>query len=114
MGEVVEFRPKAVAKSDAKSVLSDMLHLESKGELHGSICIASTSRGTEIHLLGDCAERLQTGAYGLVKALNFVCEKIAAAGTAGNTYGGKVVSMGIPNPSRLPKRLREATNYGDL
>ena len=116
MGEVIELRPKAAAKGDTKSVLSDMMAMDSTGEMQGSICIAATTKGTQIHLLGSCADRLQTGAYGLVKALNFVCEKIIASGTAGNTPGGtKVVTFGIPNPKRtLPKRLREASTFGDL
>lgn len=116
MGEVIEWRPRrAVENVETKTVLEDMLFKDSTGELEGSICIAATRHGTKVHLLGSCAQRLQMGALALVKGLNFVCDEIVKSGTAGNTTGSGPITVGIPNPRRsLPKRLREATNFGEL
>lgn len=88
-----------------------MLSKEEEGALEGAICIAATDQGTEIHILGNFADRLQVGVIGLVKALDFVCNKIVAKGTAGNTPGG---TTNTTIPRRLPKRLKEATNFGEL
>ena len=115
MGEVIEWRPRKVANVETKTVLEDMLFKDSTGELEGSICVAATRHGTKVHLLGTCADRLQLGVLALVKAANFVCDEIVKSGTAGNTPGSGPITLGIPNPRRqLPKRLREATNFGDL
>jgi len=115
MGEVIEWRPRVVANVETKTVLEDMLFKDSTGELEGSICVAATRHGTKVHLLGTCADRLQLGVLALVKAANFVCDEIVKSGTAGNTPGSGPITLGIPNPRRqLPKRLREATNFGDL
>lgn len=114
MGEVIELRPRA-AKGNTKAVLAGMMEQETTGELEGAICIAATSKGTKIDLLGSYSDRLQLGVLALVKSLDFVCEKIVASGTAGNTRGVGPITVGIPNPSRkLPKRLRETTNFGEL
>lgn len=115
MGEVIELRPKVVVNDETKTVLADMLADHGTGELEGSICIAATKHGTRIHILGACADRLQFGVLALVKGLNFVCDKIVTSGTAGNTPGVGPMTVGMPNPRKeLPKRLREATNFGEL
>ena len=114
MGEVIELRGrrKAAPNSETKTVLSGMLDKEENGALEGAICISATDDGTEIHVLGSFADRLQVGVIGLVKALDFVCNKIGAKGRAGNTPGG---TTNTTNPRRrLPKRLKEATNFGEL
>lgn len=119
MGEVIEWRPRAAAKGNAKMVLAEMIDQDTAGELDGAICIARASNGaTKIDVLGSYSDRLQLGVLALVEGLGFVCKKIVASGTAGNTPGvGPVTTTtaGIPNPRRqLPKRLRETTNFGDL
>ncbi|MBT2300400.1 hypothetical protein J7E70_07970 [Variovorax paradoxus] len=116
MGEVIEWRPRAVAKGDTNAVLAEMLEQDTAGELDGAICIARGSNGaTKIDVLGSYSDRLQLGVLALVEGLGFVCKKIVASGTAGNTPGIGPVTLGIPNPRRqLPKRLREATNFGEL
>ena len=115
MGEVIELRPRAAANDETKMVLAGMLAKERAGELVGSIVIGATKSGTEIHVLGACADRLQMGVLAMVRGLNYVCDQIVKSGTAGNTPGSGPISLGIPNPCRkLPKRLREATNFGDL
>lgn len=114
MGEVIEWRPRAAAKGDANLVLSRMLEQDTAGELEGAICIAASNGATKIDVLGSYTDRLQLGVLALVKGLGFVCDKIVASGTAGDTQSGPI-SLGIPNPRRtLPKRLRETTNFGDL
>jgi hypothetical protein len=115
MGEVIELRPRVAANDETRLVLADMLAKDGTGELEGSICIAATGHGTEIHILGTCADRLQMGVLALVRAANFMCDKIVASGTAGDTRGKGPIKLGVPNPHRgLPKRLREATNFGEL
>lgn len=116
MGEVIEWRPRVAAKGNAKMVLAEMIDQDTAGELDGAICIARASNGaTKIDVLGSYSDRLQLGVLALVEGLGFVCKKIVASGTAGNTPGEGPITLGIPNPRRqLPKRLRETTNFGDL
>lgn len=113
MGDVIELRPRAAARNETKEVLKSMLDRESTGELQGSVHVAATSDGTEIHILGACADRLQVGAWAMVKGLNFMFDKIVASGTLGNTPGSGPIALNFPRRS-LPKRLREQTNFGDL
>jgi len=115
MGEVIELRPRVAANDETRMVLAGMLAKERAGELEGSIVIGATKTGTEIHVLGACADRLQMGVLAMVRGLNYVCDQIIAKGTAGNTQGDGPIKLQLPNPRRgLPKRLREATNFGDL
>lgn len=114
MSNVIELRPRA-AKGNTREVLSSMLAKDGSGELQGSVCIAATEAGTEIHVLGTCADRLQLGVLALVKGLNYMCDQIAASGTAGHTSGNGAVRFTVPAMTRtLPKRLREASTFGDL
>lgn len=114
MGNVIELRPRAAASGgDTKMVLAGMMAQEGTGELQGSVHIAATRNGTEIHILGTCADRLQVGVLALVKGLNFVCDKIAASGTSGHTDGSGPITLNLPH-RRLPRRLRESTNFGEL
>jgi hypothetical protein len=87
---------------------------EISGEMEGSILIASTKTGTEFHVLGTCAERLQIGVIALVKGLNVVADKIVATGAVGNTRSDSVSSSWATPKRRTPKRLREATKLGEL
>lgn len=116
MGEVIELRPRAAASNDEQmAVLASMMAKDTAGELHGSIVIGATKNGTEIHILGACADRLQMGVLAMVRGLNYVCDQIVAKGTAGNTQGDGPIKLQLPNPRKtLPKRLREATNFGEL
>ena len=120
MGEVIEWRPRAATRGNTNLVLAGMMEQDTAGELDGAICIARASNGaTKIDVLGSYSDRLQLGVLALVEGLGFVCKKIVASGTAGNTPGVRPVTTtttaGIPNPRRqLPKRLRETTNFGDL
>lgn len=115
MGEVIELRPRVAANDETKMVLAGMLAKDRAGELEGSIVIGATKSGTEIHVLGACADRLQMGVLAMVRGLNYVCNQIIASGTAGDTPGGGHVKLQLPNPKRgLPKRLRETTGFGDL
>lgn len=116
MGDVIEWRPRAAAKGSTKMVLAGMMEQEVSGNLEGAICIARASNGaTQIDVTGSYSDRLQLGVLALVKGLGFVCDKIVASGTAGNTPGHGAITVGIPNPSRFPpKRLRPPTVFGDL
>jgi hypothetical protein len=115
MGDVIELRPRAAAKGNTKVVLAGMMEQEMSGDLDGAICIARASNGaTQIDVLGSYSDRLQLGVLALVKAAGFVCDKIVASGTAGNTPGIGPISLGIPNPRRAPKRLSPPTNFGEL
>lgn len=114
MGDVIPMPRRAAKKSDTAAVLDQMRALESSGELQGSIHITATRNGTEFHVLGTCAERLQLGVLALVKGLNFVTDKIVATGTAGHTQSDSMSTSWETPKRRLPKRLREATKLGDL
>jgi len=116
MGEVIPIRRLGVAaRSDTAIALADFAEKEASGELEGSVLIANTKSGTEFHVLGTCAERLQLAVLALVKGLNIVTDKIVATGTAGSTRSSSVSASWEAMPRRrLPKRLREVTKFGEL
>jgi len=115
MGEVIPMPRRAAAKSDTAAVLADLMDQEASGELEGSILIATTKRGTEFHLLGGFAERMQLGVLALVKGLGIVTDKIVATGNVGNTRSGPVNATWEAAPKRrTPRRLLEVTKLGDL
>lgn len=115
MGEVIPIPRRAAAKSDTATALDRMRAQETTGDLEGSILIATTKQGTEFHVLGACAERLQLAVLAMVKGLNIVTDKIIATGTAGSTRSDSVNATWEAAPKRrTPRRLREATKLGDL
>lgn len=116
MGKVIPMpQRRAAAKSDTAVILADLMDQEASGELEGSILIATTKRGTEFHLLGGFAERMQLGVLALVKGLDIVTDKIVAIGNVGNTKSGTINAMWeAPPKRRTPKRLIEDTQPGAL
>jgi len=115
MGEVIPILRRGVAKSDTAIALEGLTRKEAAGELEGSILIANTRHGTEFHVLGACAERLQLGVLAMVKGLNIITDKIISTGTAGSTRSDSVSATWEGAPKRrLPRRLREVTQLGDL
>lgn len=115
MGEVIPILRRGAARSDTAMALEGLSRKEASGELEGSILIASTRHGTEFHVLGSCAERLQLGVLAMVKGLNIITDKIVATGTAGSTRSDSVSASWDPTPRRrLPRRLAEVTKMGDL
>jgi hypothetical protein len=117
MGDVINLPRRAARESDTSTVLTGLLAQESSGELEGSIHIAATKHGTEFHVLGSCADRLQLGVLAMVKGLGIITDKIVATGTAGSTRSDSVVALwdsGLPRRRRMPRRLCEATKLGDL
>jgi hypothetical protein len=89
---------------------------EEAGELQGSILISKTTHGTEFHVLGACAERLQLAVLAMVKGLNIVTDKIVATGQVGYTRTDSLNATweSAPTRRRMPRRLREVTKLGDL
>lgn len=116
MGEVIPIRRRGAAKSDTAIALEGLKEKEASGELEGSILITNTTgQGTEFHVLGSYAERLQLAVLVLVKSLGIVTDKIVATGTAGSTRSDSVNASWDAMPRRrLPKRLREVTKFGEL
>jgi hypothetical protein len=115
MGDVIPMPQRAVGKSDTAEALDRMSAQENAGELQGSILIATTAKGTEFHVLGACAERLQLAVLTMVKGLGIVTDKIVATGTAGNTRSDSVnATWGAAPKRRMPRRLIEATKLGEL
>lgn len=115
MGEVIPILRRGAARSDTAIVLEGLSRKEASGELEGSILIANTRHGTELHVLGSCAERLQLGMLAMVKGINIIADKIVATGTAGSTRSDSVNASWEAAPKRrLPKRLMEVTKIGDL
>lgn len=115
MGKIYEFRRHAEAsKSETAALLEDLTARERRGELKGFIHIEDDGRATKWGMLGSFAGRYQFAGYTLIKALNVISDHIAAAGTAGHTSGPGLKEV-LPMPTRtLPKRLREATGFGEL
>lgn len=91
-----------------------LLAQERAGELEGSILISTTEDGTEMHVLGGCAHRLQVAVVALVQGLSFLTEKIADSGTAGDTRSDPLRTSWAAPKRKLPRRLREATDFGSL
>lgn len=114
MGNVIEMRRRSGPRSETAELLTEMTALETSGKLEGSIHITATKDGTELHILGSCAERLQFAGFTLVKALNAISDRILAAGTAGHTSSPSMREAWPTPKRRLPKRLREATGMGEL
>lgn len=115
MGNVIPMPRRGAKKSDATVILEDLLAREKSGEMEGSILIATTKSGTEFHVLGSCADRLQLGVLALVKGLNIVTDKIIATGSAGHTRSDSVNASWEEAPKRrMPRRLVEVTKLGDL
>lgn len=113
MGDVIKMPRRVAAKSDTATVLDHMSAQESTGELQGSIFIAATRHGTEFHVLGTCADRLQIGIVALVKGLNFVTDKIIATGAIGNTPSASVRESWPARKRRHPKRTQEDAKVSD-
>lgn len=115
MGKVIRLRPRVAPRSDTAAVLDRMSAQEDSGELQGSILISKTKHGTEFHVLGACADRLQIAVVAMVKGLGVVTDKIVATGQAGYTMSDSVNASWENAPRRrTPRRLREVTNFGDL
>lgn len=116
MSNVFELRPRrAEQKHETRAVLAEMLEQDTIGDLHGSIHITETDEGTRFYALGACADRVQVGVLAMIRGLGVLAEKIVDSGTAGNTPGTGPIEMRWGTPRRtLPKRLREATNFGEL
>lgn len=114
-GNIYQFRrPKEAAKSEAAQLLEELTAKERRGELKGFIHIEDDGMHTNWGMLGSFAGRYQFAGYTLIKALNVISDHIATAGTAGHT-SGPGVREAMPLPARgLPKRLREATGFGEL
>lgn len=114
MGKVIPMPRRAAARSDTAIVLADLAKQEASGEMEGSILITDTKHGTEFHVLGTCAERLQLGILVMVKGLNIITDKIIATGTAGSTRSDSINTSWEGAPKRrLPRRLREVAKLGD-
>lgn len=114
MGEVIPIRRRGSARSDTAIALAGLAEKEASGELEGTILIGYAKDGTELHVLGACAERLQLGVLAMVKALGIISDKIVATGTAGNTRSDSVNASWPAPKRRPPKRLQEITKLGEL
>lgn len=115
MGKVIELRRKVVKDEETQAALWEMQTQTDRGELHGSIHITETDEGTRLYALGAYKERLQIGVLSMVRCLNHLVEEIASSGTAGDTQSSGPIDVRVSVRSRtLPKRLREATNFGEL
>lgn len=116
MGDVIPIHRREPAKSDTVIALEDIARKEAAGDLEGAIFIATTAQGTEFHVLGACAERLQLAVLAMVKGLGIVTDKIVSTGTAGNTRSDSVSAQweAEPRRHRMPRRLVEVTKLGDL
>jgi hypothetical protein len=116
MGNIYEFRRRhrEAAKSETAELLEQLVAKEKRGELKGFLHIEDDGRATKWGMLGSFAGRYQFAGYTLIKALNVISDHIATTGTAGRTCGpGRREALDLP-ASKLPKRLREATGFGDL
>lgn len=113
MGIVIDMPKRGRPKGETRAVLEEALAHADRGELHGAILITDTDEGTRFNALGGCKDRLQVGILVAIRGLFHMAEQVAASGTAGNTPGREAVDLRWPKRG-LPKRLREATGFGDL
>lgn len=114
MGKVIHLPRRVGARTDTAATLARLSAQEEAGELQGSILIAKTRTGTEFHVLGTCAERLQLAVLAMVKGLNIVTDKIVATGTVGHTISGSV-NASWPSPRRrLRKRPQEVSKLSEM
>jgi hypothetical protein len=116
MGEVIAMRRKVAAKDEeTQAALWEMKAQTDRGELHGSMHITETDEGTRFYALGAYKERMQMGVLSMVRCLNHLVEEIAASGTAGTTKAIEPIDVRVNfKRTMLPKRLREATGFGEL
>lgn len=115
MGEVIEMPARGRPKGEQREVLQEALAQTDRGELHGAILITDSVDGTTFSALGACKERLQIGMLTAIRGLFHMAEEVSTSGTAGNTPARGDVRLRWPKPPRRqPKRLTEATNFGDI
>ena len=115
MSNVIPMRRKVVAKADeeTQAALWEIQAHSDRGALNGSIHITDTDEGTRFYTLGGYKDRMQAGVLSMVRCLSHLVEEIAATGTAGNTKAIEPIDVRV-SARTLPKRLREATNFGEL
>lgn len=113
MGEVIEMPARGRPKGETREAFQEAIALTDRGELNGAILITDTTEGTRFLPLGICKERLQIGMLAAIRGLFHMAEEVAASGTAGNTPGSGQIDLRWPKRT-LPKRLREASIFGDL
>lgn len=115
--QVIKFRRrKDAGKSETAELLAELTAKEERGELLGFIHIEDDGRATKWGMVGSFANRYQFAGYTLIKALNVISDFIAADGTAGQTKGPAQTGTVYTHPAKRgqPRRLREATGFGDL
>lgn len=80
----------------------------------GEIRFSIDGDGSDMQLTGVYERRLQFGIYTMIKGINVLVDKLAAIGAIGDSSFGPIHEP-LPSPiRRTPRRLREATNFGDL
>lgn len=109
---MIHMRPQAAARDDeAMAVLGHALQQTDRGELEGSILITESKEGTRFYTLGICKDRLQVGAWSMIKGLHHLGQLIADNGTAGYTKPSESVNVSWVRP----KGLKEATTgFGEI
>lgn len=112
MGKVIAFRAAAERREAARKKESEAP--PPPEEPDGLMQFTHTREGSRMVIEGTYSDRLQFGIYTLVKAMNDLVDRVAANGAAGH-FSSPSIEEGLPVPRRrLPKRLREATGFGDL
>jgi hypothetical protein len=118
MGQIYEFqrRQKEAGKSETAELLAELAAKEKRGELKGFLHIEDDGRATKWGMVGSFKERYQFAGYTLIKALGIISDFIAQDGTAGHTQGPSQSGTVYTHPPRRgqPRRLREATDFGEL
>lgn len=112
MGNVRYLPAKRRPEGETRAALHEMLHQTDTGELRGSIHITDTTAGTRFVALGACKDLL-SGALTAAMGLEHMLKEIATNGAAANMPNHGPIDIRWPKRT-LPKRLREATNFGEL
>jgi hypothetical protein len=106
----------AVERRRAAKLKKEQEAKAASDEPDGLIQFTCTAGRSRMIVRGVYADRLQSGMFTLIKGLNDLADRIAESGGAGH-YATDPINDAIAAPpctSRLPRRLREATGFGEL
>lgn len=67
-----------------------------------------------INVTGSYADRLQNGAFAIIKLLNVFADKISASGDAGRSSSPQLRETISPRPKTLPPAFLETTDFSEL
>lgn len=113
MTNVIQFRRRKPEISDNAAALQEMMTLEERGELGGTLNIFEAPGGNVMSVTGRFSDRLQYSVHALVKMISILVDQIDTDETAGHTYS-PAIRRAVERPRGAPLRLREDSRLGGL